>query len=506
MSHYLIQQALFDAKTVGELDQLACQKGNISPFELMSRAGDGAFAELLENFGRPDCIHVFCGAGNNGGDGYIIASLAAHEKISVRVYELGNPARMSDETKLARQQCVDANIIFESFDSSCNLSEGIIVDSLIGTGFKGVLRDEFAIAIECINSSLLPVLAVDIPSGLASDTGAVQEVAVKADITVTFVAPKQGLFTGRGTALCGDIVYDSLDIPADILQQRLPSAELMSVDDLLEYLPEPEADVHKSQRGHCMVIGGDHGTGGASLLAAQSCLQVGAGVVSHATRPEHVSASLVRQPEIMACGVVSGQELEPLLDRPTVLVVGPGLGRSSWSEQILQKAMSMDVPMVVDADALNIIADGRVVTNIANRSWVMTPHPGEAARLLGVSVTEIETDRFAAVRKLQQKYNAVILLKGAGTLIYGDQTRPIQVCPYGNPAMATAGMGDILSGVIGGLIAQGMDLFTATELACCLHSKAADMAVDKLGHRGLVASDVLTFVRAILNQSTILAE
>ena len=413
---------------------------------------------------------------------------------------------MSDETKRARQQCVDANIIFESFDSSCNLSEGIIVDSLIGTGFEGVLRDEFAIAIECINSSLLPVLAVDIPSGLASDTGAVQEVAVKADITVTFVAPKQGLFTGRGTALCGDIVYDSLDIPADILQQRLPSAELMSVDDLLEYLPEPEADVHKSQRGHCMVIGGDHGTGGASLLAAQSCLQVGAGVVSHATRPEHVSASLVRQPEIMACGVVSGQELEPLLDRPTVLVVGPGLGRSSWSEQMLQKAMSMDVPMVVDADALNIIADGRVVTNIANRSWVMTPHPGEAARLLGVSVTEIEIDRFAAVRKLQQKYNAVILLKGAGTLIYGDQTRPIQVCPYGNPAMATAGMGDILSGVIGGLIAQGMDLFTATELACCLHSKAADMAVDKLGHRGLVASDVLTFVRAILNQSTILAE
>ena len=231
-----MQQALFDAKTVGELDQLACQKGNISPFELMSRAGDGAFAELLENFGRPNCIHVFCGAGNNGGDGYIIASLAAHEKISVRVYELGNPARMSDETKLARQQCVDANIIFESFDSSCNLSEGIIVDSLIGTGFKGVLRDEFAIAIECINSSLLPVLAVDIPSGLASDTGAVQEVAVKADITVTFVVPKQGLFTGRGTALCGDIVYDSLDIPADILQQRLPSAELMSVDDLLEYL------------------------------------------------------------------------------------------------------------------------------------------------------------------------------------------------------------------------------------------------------------------------------
>tara|TARA_B110000444_G_scaffold249710_1_gene275192 strand:+ start:5185 stop:6705 length:1521 start_codon:yes stop_codon:yes gene_type:complete len=506
MSHYLIQQALFDAKTVSELDRLAGEKGNISPFELMRRAGDGVFAELLDNFGTPDCIHVFCGAGNNGGDGYIIASLAAYEKISVQIYELGNPTRMSDESKRARQQCIDAKVSCAPFDASCILSEGVIVDCLIGTGFQGTLSDEFAVAIECINSSLLPVIAVDIPSGLASDTGAVQDIAVKADLTVTFVAPKQGLFTGRAPALCGDIVYDSLEIPTGILSQREPSAELMSVDDLLEYFPETEADVHKNQRGHCMVIGGDYGAGGASLLAAQACLHVGAGLTSHATKPEHVSASLVRQPEIMACGVVSGQELEPLLDRPTVLVMGPGLGRSSWSEQMLQKAMSMNVPMVVDADALNIIADGRVVTDVLNRSWVMTPHPGEAARLLGASVAEVEADRFTAVRTLQQKYNAVILLKGAGTLICGDQSRPIQVCPYGNSAMATAGMGDILSGVIGALIAQGMDLQTATELGCCIHSKAADMAVDELGHRGLVASDLLAFFRSILNQSTFLSE
>ena len=246
MSHYLIQQALFDAKTVGELDRLACEKGNISPFELMRRAGDGVFAELLENFGRPDCIHVFCGAGNNGGDGYITASLAAHEKISVRIYELGNPERMSEEAKQARQQCVDANISCGPFDVGCNLSEGVIVDCLIGTGFIGTLSDEFSVAIECINSSLLPVIAADIPSGLDSDTGAVQDVAVKADLTVTFVAPKQGLFTGRGPALCGDIIYDSLEISTDILNQREPSAELMSVDDLLEYFPETEADVHKS--------------------------------------------------------------------------------------------------------------------------------------------------------------------------------------------------------------------------------------------------------------------
>jgi len=218
-----------------------------------------------------------------------------------------------------------------------------------------------------------------------------------------------------------------------------------------------------------------------------------------ATQPQHVPAVLARCPEVMACGVISGQQLEPWLDRPTVLVVGPGLGRSAWSEQLLQKAVATGLPMVLDADALTILAEGRVVPNLDGHQWVLTPHAGEAARLLDTTVAAVQADRFAAVREIQQKFNAVVLLKGPGTLIAGkDQL--IKVCPYGNPAMATAGMGDLLSGIVGGLIAQGLSLQIATELGCCVHSSAADMAVSECGHRGIVATDLLPYMHKLLNQ------
>lgn len=500
MSHTLLQDALFNAKTVRELDRLAIENTGISSFDLMQKAGAVAFVELIETFGEPSFLHVFCGGGNNGGDGYIVAALAAASNISVTIYEVGNTTAISGDAELAKQLCVEANINMQEPSVDCDLSQGVIVDSLLGTGFGGPLRGNFALAIEVINSSFLPVLSIDVPSGLSSDTGAVEDIAVKADLTVTFVGAKQGLFTGRGPALCGEIIYDSLDIPEAVLQKMSPSAELMDLSELVEYIPELDADVHKNQRGHCMVIGGDLSFGGAAIMAAEASLKTGSGLTSLVTRPEHVAASLARQPEIMACAVASGQQLEPLLDRPNVLVIGPGLGRSSWSEQLMQKAMATDLPMVVDADGLNIISEGRVVSNIQNRSWIMTPHPGEAARLLGISVGDVEADRFEAVRRLQEKYNAVIILKGAGTLVSAQAGEPIKVCPYGNPGMATGGMGDILSGVIGSLIAQGMDLQTSAELGCCLHSAAADMAVQDRGYKGLVATDILPYLIEAMNQ------
>lgn len=248
-----------------------------------------------------------------------------------------------------------------------------------------------------------------------------------------------------------------------------------------------------------MVIGGDHGYGGAVAMAAEASLRVGSGLTSVATQPEHVATVLSRCPEIMACGVISGQQLEPWLKRPSVLVAGPGLGRSAWSEQLLQKAVASQLPMVLDADALNILAEGRVVRDKTDRQWVLTPHAGEAARLLDISVAEIQADRFAAVQKIQEKYHAVVLLKGPGTLIAGPNQR-IKICPYGNPGMATAGMGDLLSGIIGGLIAQGLSLQDAAELGCCLHSSAADKLVDTVGYRGIAATDLLPYLRQLLNQ------
>lgn len=499
MSHIVIQDALYNSKSVRQLDRLAIQQLGIPSIVLMKRAGRAAFDELLDAWGAPSLITVFCGSGNNAGDGYIVAALAAEKGFAVRVVELAAAEKLSADGALARDYSANAGVSFEEFSADIDLDEGVIVDALLGTGFQQPVRELYANAIHCINNAALPVLSIDLPSGLCSDTGSAADAAVNADISVTFIAAKQGMFSGRGPALCGEIIYHSLDINEQLFQQQPCSSVLMNLDDLLEYFPDRDADAYKNQFGHAMVIGGDRGYGGAGVMAAESALRTGAGLVSIATRPEHVAAILARQPEIMASGIISGQELEPLLDKPTVLIVGPGLGRSPWSEQLLQKAVASGLPMVVDADALNIIAEGRVVPNPDGSRWVMTPHPAEAARLLNISVAEVQANRFSAVRQLQKNFNAVVLLKGAGTLIASGDSELISVCPYGNPSMATAGMGDMLSGIVGGLLAQGLAPSQAAQLGCCLHSAAADLAVEDRGARGLAATDISAFITAILN-------
>jgi len=513
MSHIVIQDALYKAESVRKLDQLAVASlfnasvggpaaaamPNSQSMTLMKRAGRAAFNELLEAFGKPSLITVFCGSGNNAGDGYIVATLAAEKSLAVRVVELSVTAKLSADAAVARDYAVNAGVIFAPFSETIDLSEGVVVDALLGIGATGPMREPYGAAIEMINQAALPVLAIDLPSGLYADSAAAAEAAISADVTVTFIAAKQGMFTGRGPALCGEVIYHSLDVDEAIFQQVEPSAQLMDLHELIENLPTRDADAYKNQFGHSMIIGGDHGFGGAAMMAAEAALRTGSGLVSMATRPAHVAGALARQPEVMVSGIVSGQELEPLLHKPSVLIVGPGLGRSPWSEQLLQKAVATRRPMVVDADALNIIADGRVVSQPDGSGWIMTPHPAEAARLLNVSVDEVQADRFAAVRQLQEKYNAVILLKGVGTLIAAPGDEIIAVCPYGNPGMATGGMGDLLSGIIGALLAQGLEPKLAAQLGCCLHSAAADLAVEEQGMRGLTATDLLSYLRKLLN-------
>jgi hydroxyethylthiazole kinase-like uncharacterized protein yjeF len=502
MSHFLtdsqLQDNLYSANTVQKIDQLAIAELNNVSIKLMNRAGMAAFDELVQAFGEPSLITVFCGTGNNAGDGYILAARAAQKCIPVQVVELLKTKKFSDDTLRARQYAIDNNACIVDFDSDLEIQQGVIVDCLLGIGYKGKLRKPYDQAIDLINAAELPVLSMDIPSGLNPNTGAVEDNAVTADLTVTFVAAKQGLFTGKGPALCGEVIYHSLDISEQLFDQFQPSAKLLNLFDLLELLPHFVGDEYKNQRGHCMIIGGDHGYGGAVSMAAEASLRVGSGLTSVATQPQHVSNILARSPEVMACGVISGQQLEPWLEKPSVLVVGPGLGRSAWSEQLLQKAVASGLPMVFDADALNILADGRVVKG-ADHAWVLTPHAGEAARLLGISVAEVEADRFQAAKTIQEKYNAVVVLKGPGTLVTGAN-QMTKVCPYGNPGMSTAGMGDLLSGIIGGLIAQGLSLQDAAELGCCLHSAAADKLVDDSGYRGIAATDVLPHLHRLLNQ------
>lgn len=493
-----ISNRLYSANEVRELDRRAIEDGGMPGIALMKRAGAAAFTELQRRWPAANNITVLCGGGNNGGDGYIIAALARQRGLSVTLLQLAAEEKLSGDARLAWRFACQADVSMAPFKGAIDGNDGPIVDALLGTGVRGEVREHYRQAIVAMNESGRPVLAVDIPSGLCSDTGAVRGCAVAADVTVTFIGMKSGLLTGRGPAVCGDLVFRALDVPEQIYNTVPMAAERLDLTTLLAALPRRERDAHKGKYGHVLVIGGDTGFGGAAAMAAEAALRVGAGLVGVATRPGHVSALLARRPELMVKPIDSGQALEPLLTGPTVLVVGPGLGRSPWSEQVLQQAINANIPMVIDADALNILSDGRVGVGADSRSWVLTPHPGEAARLLGVSNDEVQRDRFAACRAIQQRYPGTVLLKGAGTLI-SSGAGPLSLCPYGNPGMASGGMGDVLAGIIGGLMAQGLDAQLAAQLGACLHGVAADRVAAEFGERGMMATDLLAPLRRLVN-------
>lgn len=491
--------SLYSTSQVYALDAAAIASG-IPGIQLMKRAGRAAFELLMERFPEPELISVYCGSGKNGGDGYVLAALAAQRKVPVQVIQLTTGDKLSGEARAAYEFAVQEQVSIIPFAQANAPGAGVIVDALLGIGLQGNVRPEFAAAIASINNSGLPVLAIDIPSGLNGDTGASQGALVSADLTITFIGIKRGLLTGHGPAVCGEILLSDLAIPADIYEREKVNTEQLHLIDLLQSLPARPEDAHKGHFGHVLVIGGDHGYGGAVIMAAEAAARSGAGLVSVATRPEHVPAILTRCPEIIARGVVSGQEFEPLLARATVLVIGPGLGRSPWSEQLLQVAVKSGLPMVIDADALNILAEGRVIPNFApQENWLYTPHPGEAGRLLGLSNQEINTDRFAAITHLQQKLGGAVILKGAGSLVLGE-SGVTGIVTAGNPGMATGGMGDVLSGVLGALIAQGLSVEEAAQLGAVLHASAADLAVEHTGQRGLLATDIIPHVAQLLSE------
>ncbi|OUS10485.1 bifunctional ADP-dependent (S)-NAD(P)H-hydrate dehydratase/NAD(P)H-hydrate epimerase [Gammaproteobacteria bacterium 53_120_T64] len=520
-----ISNRLYTASAVRELDRRAIEDEGIPGIVLMKRAGREAFEALLARWPEPEKITVFCGGGNNGGDGYIIAGLAQQRMIPVEIIQLATEQALSGDAHRAWAFANDSGVAMQSWQdylsSGAGLASGVVVDALLGIGVSGEVRGDYRGAIADINQSGLPVLAADIPSGLCSDTGAVLGSAVAAAMTVTFIGIKVGLLTGRGPALTGELQFRDLAVPDLVYEglgeQKMPlAAQRLELESLLAVFPPRERDAHKGRFGHVLVIGGDKGYGGAVAMAAEAALRVGAGLVSVATRPEHVPALLARRPELMVKAVTSGQELEPYLQSPTLIVIGPGLGRSPWSEQMLQKAIGSGLPMVVDADALNILSEGRVGANAranvgADASpWVLTPHPGEAARLLACSNGDIQADRFSACRQIAEKYSATVLLKGAGTLIAGpalasdggdgdSAESSLWLCPYGNPGMASGGMGDVLAGIIGGLLAQGLATATATCLGACLHGVAADRAAAESGEKGLLATDLLMPLRHLVN-------
>ncbi|WP_069472012.1 NAD(P)H-hydrate dehydratase [Candidatus Marithrix sp. Canyon 246] len=477
-------EVLYTAAQVAELDRITIEDHNIPGLCLMERAGSAAFEVLKSHWVQARRITVVCGIGNNAGDGYVLARLAHLAGYDVSVLQLGDVNKLKADALLAYQYMI--NVGLQVQDSLVN--PDVIVDAIFGTGLDRQVSGIWREAIDSINDCSCPVLSIDIPSGLDADTGNALGVAVAADVCVTFIGFKQGLFTGLAADCCGKIYFDDLKVPSEVYQKVESSVNRIVYDASL--YPKRVRTAHKGKFGHVLIIGGDYGMIGAAHLAAEAAARVGAGKVSVATRANHAALLSITRPEIMSHSIETVAELESLLDQIDTIAIGPGLGQSDWGRNLLNVLKTIEKPIVVDADGLNLLAQKPM--NLANA--IFTPHPGEAARLLKKNMV---TDRFTVVRRLTEQLAGVCVLKGAGTLVANKDE--ISVCTAGNPGMACGGMGDVLTGIIVGLVAQGFSNFEAAKLAVCLHAQAADRAAEENGERGLLPSDLFKWIQYYAN-------
>ncbi len=551
---------LLSAAAVRAVERVMIDAHGVPGIVLMKRAGRALFERVVARGARAVC--VFCGSGNNAGDGYVVAGLAHLAGLNVQALQVGDARKLPADAATALAWARAAGVPVNDWDTGVDSEQArfvaasdVIVDALLGTGFVAPLRAQYVAAIDAINrasanrsallerSAGLTVIAADVPSGLLVDAGAAAEAVVRADETVTFIATKPGLLTGRGPEFCGQIYLAALAVP-DALCSRVAvemggevgaalgaalgaksasgtdELQMPSASDVTnlapmarvfwraeQAVPRRRRDAHKGDSGHVLVLGGAPGMGGAVMLTSEAALRCGAGLVSVGCALEHAPALLARRPEVMVRGITLDSRtqaastheesladvLAKLLRRATVVAIGPGLGQDEFGRALLACALSAQLPMVLDADALNLMAVGFA-------AWptdtVITPHPAEAARILGVSTAEVQQDRLAAARALCRHTGAVVVLKGAGTVVCDG--RRLRICTDGNPGMAVAGMGDVLTGVIAAQLAQGVGAFDAAVHGVCAHARAGDLAIAD-GERGLLASDLFSWLRRLCN-------
>ena len=453
---------------------------------LMQRAG-AATARLARAL-APHARHIWiaCGPGNNGGDGYVLARLARRIGLEPLVIAARAPGLLRGDARRAAEEWLASGgsvTMAEDLLPATLPPPDLVIDALLGTGVQLPLSSSMTKIVATINGLNAPVLAVDLPSGLNADTGRAMGALVHATRTLSFIGIKQGMLTADGVDGVGQLDWDPLGVVPEA--GLVPAAERLDYPRLKNLLfPRPRS-AHKGKHGKVLLVGGNLGMQGAILLAGQACLRAGAGLVRLCQHPDSPPASLV-QPELMGCPADMDEGWA------SVQVLGPGLGQDGWGRARFEQGIGAAVPLVLDADGLNWLAQ----CPRHQDNWVLTPHPGEAARLLGCSIAEIETDRFAAVQALQLRYGGVVLLKGVGTLIYDGER--VALCCEGNPGMASGGMGDLLSGIIAALLAQGWSAGMAARLGAVIHAEAADLAAAE-GERGMLASDLLPWIRRLVN-------
>lgn len=494
-SREYLPERVYDAAQVAALDARFIDEYCDDGFQLMQRAARAAYAELANHWAMPGRLCVLCGPGNNGGDGFLVARFAREAGWHVQLLCLVDPEELTGDAARAAAAFESAGGRIERF-INVTLEADVVVDALLGTGLDRDVEGDFADAIERINAASkrgIGVFAVDIPSGIDASTGYAWTHAVRADATVTFIGLKLGLLTGEGPVHCGSLAFSALDAPEALYANHPYVARRLAHRRLKQVLQPRSRNTHKGENGHVLCVGGNRAMGGSIRMTAQAALRAGAGLVSVACHTDHAGAMSQARPELMCRGVATGESIQTLIDAADVIAIGPGLGQDDWADALWQAVMDSDKPLVVDADALNRLAR----TPSARGNWIVTPHPGEAARLLGCPTREVVDDRVSAAHAIARRYDAVTALKGAGSLIATPEE--LWLCTYGNPGMAVGGMGDVLTGVIAGLQGQGLTLGQAASMGVYVHARAGDAAAVADGERGLLPMDLIPRIRHLVN-------
>ncbi|GAB2618976.1 NAD(P)H-hydrate dehydratase [Novilysobacter erysipheiresistens] len=487
--------ALYDVAALRAIETQASARSDDAS-ALMRRAGQGAWRVLLDRWPAAGALLVACGPGNNGGDGYV---LARHARQSGRDVAVVRVAAHAPRGELAMRACADyleaGGRVVEFVDGELPPAD-VVVDALFGIGLARAPDESLSALIAAINRHPAPVFALDVPSGVDAVRGSAPGVSVRAQRTVEFIAPKMSLRTGIARDLCGALQVDTLDLDPAAFDVAA-SAECLRPSDLWRWLAPRRRDSHKGEHGRVLCVGGEHGHGGAILLAAEAALRSGAGLVDVVTRLPHVVALLARLPEAMAHAHADDADAldAHFIEAADVVMIGPGLGQGAWGATLFDQTLQAGKPAVLDADALNLLA---AKPRRLPADTILTPHPGEAARLLGIDTGAVQRDRFDVAQRLAERHDAVVVLKGAGSIVAAPGRTP-RLVDAGNPGMAVGGMGDVLAGVIAALRAQGLDAFDAASCGALLHAAAGDAAARESGERGLLPTDLMPWLRRLAN-------
>ncbi len=479
-----------------QLERDAADSLGLTLYELMQRAGQASYELARARWPQTQHWLILCGHGNNGGDGYVVARLAQAAGLNVTLLACEGRNPLPEEAQLAQQAWLEAGGVIHAATVAWPETVDLIVDALLGTGINRPPASPYADLIDLANAHGAPVLAIDVPSGLDAANGATPGSAIVADHTLSMIALKPGQLTGKARDVVGRLHCDNLGLGAFLAGETAPVVRY-DAQDLVRWLKPRRATSHKGDHGRLLVIGGDKGTAGAIRMTGEAALRSGAGLVRVLTHEDNIGPILTARPELMVDALCE-EALEQALTWADAIAIGPGLGQRDWAQKALMKVAASEKPMLWDADALNLLA----INQDYRQNRIITPHPGEAARLLGVKTSEIERDRLHAAQTLAKRYGGVVVLKGAGTII-ASTADDLAIADVGNAGMASGGMGDVLSGIIAALLGQKLTLLEAACAGCVAHGATADAVAQQRGTRGMLATDLFELLWQFVNPEMI---